>query len=290
MDYTYTVKQKTIKCSISDTHILIPFGDIHRDTKSCDVERWLWFLQCAEKTMKENRSTHFVCMGDVHDFASISEVKKIKSANLHDDTYDNFDLGAQEKNRKICEEMKFMRGRMLGFVEGNHNWMMQDGKSANEDLAERMGTESLGWLCHYSVRFDFNDESKKSQTIHMVLCHGKAGGTTEGASLNQLDQLRRIFPAADIYIMGHDHQRLAKPASVIIPVQDRRGGFMMKQKRQFLIRSGSFKKGYGEGTHSYEISRLLRPSDLGAVMISLQFHRSQKDDEDRIITDLKVTI
>lgn len=287
MDYTYTVKQKTIECNINDTHVIIPFGDIHRDTKSCDTDRWKWFCDGSEKIASENKNTHFVCLGDVHDFASISEVKKIRGSGLHDDTYDKFDLIAQEENRKFCEEIKFMRGKMLGFVEGNHNWIMQDGKSANEDLAERMGSESLGWLCHYSIRFKFAPH--RAQTIHMVLCHGKAGGTTEGASLNQIALLKNIFPAADLYIMGHDHQRLAKPSSVILPVENH-GIISMKQRRQFLIRSGSFKKGYGEGTHSYEISRLLRPSDLGAVLINVNFHRDYRNNEDRIITDIKVTL
>lgn len=289
MEYTYKTKQLTIECNIGDKHKIIPFGDVHRDTLGCDEERFKWFLKKSETTTIENPSTWFLSMGDTHDFGSFSEVNKIKSAALHQTTMEKFDMMAQEDNRKFCQEIGFMRGKMLGFIEGNHGWIMSDGKTANEDLAERMGSESLGWLCHYTLNFSFIDRGspnkRQTQNVYIVACHGKSGGKTAGNSVNQVDWLRNIFPAADIYIMAHDHERWVRPVNVLMPVIAR-GGVKLKQKRQLLCRSGSFLKGYHDGSSSYTVAGLFRPSDLGSIHIDISFHRDQRDGEDRIITDI----
>lgn len=285
MEYTYKTKQITIPCQLNDKHKIIPFGDVHRDTLGCDEDRWQWFLKKSETTTIENPSTWFLSMGDTHDFGSFSEVKKIKASALHQTTMEKFDMMAQEDNRKFCQEIGFMRGKMLGFIEGNHGWVMSDGKTANEDLAERMGSESLGWLCHYTLNFQFKDRSKGSQNVYIVACHGKAGGKTAGNSVNQVDWLRNIFPAADIYIMAHDHERWVRPVNVLMPVIAK-GGIKLKQKRQLLCRSGSFLKGYHDGSSSYTIAGLFRPSDLGSIQIDISFHRDTRNGEDRIITDI----
>ena len=289
MEYTYKTKQITIPCQLNDKHKLIPFGDVHRDTLGCDEDRWQWFLKKSETTTIENPSTWFLSMGDTHDFGSFSEVKKIKASALHQTTMEKFDMMAQEDNRKFCQEIGFMRGKMLGFIEGNHGWVMSDGKTANEDLAERMGSESLGWLCHYTLNFVFKDRGGSgkytTQNVYIVACHGKAGGKTAGNSVNQVDWMRNIFPAADIYIMAHDHERWVRPVNVLMPVIAK-GGIKLKQKRQLLCRSGSFLKGYHDGASSYTVAGLFRPSDLGSIQIDISFHRDQRDGEDRIITDI----
>jgi hypothetical protein len=288
MEYTYKVVQKTIKTKMNQQHFIIPFGDVHRDTKGCDEDRWHWFLKNAKETADANPSTWFVCMGDTHDFASYSEVHKIKSSALHETTMAKFDEMAQKDNRDFCKEISFMRGKLLGFVEGNHNWTMSDGKTANEDLAERMGSESLGWLCHYTLNFEFNNNAHYN--IHMILNHGKsAGGKTAGNSVNQVDWLRNIFPAGHVYIQGHDHERWARPVSVLMPVSCT-GGTKIKQLRQYLCRSGSFLKGYHDGCASYTVRGLFRPSDLGSIQLIISFHRDQRNGEDRIIPDIKAIV
>lgn len=107
--------------------------------------------------------------------------------------------------------------------------------------------------------------------------------------INQVDDMKQIFPVADLYIMGHDHQRAARPVSVLVPMYDHNGSIYIKQMRQFLCRSGSFKKAYVPDTSSYEVGRLLRPADLGALQIEIGFH-GDKTETDRVITDLKAIV
>lgn len=291
MEFLYTIKSKRIiveSLVTTQTNIYF-FGDVHRDTKSCDESRWQWFL----KEAKHDKNAYFFGLGDYNDFASISEGKKLISAALHETTMEKFDQIAEVDNSRFAEETSFMQGHCLGLISGNHGWKFANGKTGDEDLAERLKTESLGYLCHYTLTFSERSETMdtgKNASVHFVLCHGKAGGKTAGITITQVDDLRRIFPIADIYVMGHDHQRGALPQSVLIPSLKKDGTYTIKQKRQFLCRSGAFKRAYVEDNSSYEVGRLLKPSDLGALKLTITFHRDKSNDRDVVITDIQAVI
>lgn len=283
METIYTNHRKEIKMGFNEPINLWFFGDMHYDSPTCDRERLRWFLESAKKDIEER--TYFFGMGDYGDLASTSERKAIRSidAKLHDDTKLALDLLVEKQNREIAQELMFMKGRLLGLIDGNHNWEFQNGKNATEDLCERLDALYLGWLCYFELAVLL--DNSKHTCIDFVLCHGKAGGKTAGITINQVDDMRRIFPAADVYVQGHDHQRYAVPADVLIKKEG-----TIKQHRQFLCRSGSFKKGYMPGQGGYEVGRLLKPADLGALKLVIGFHRDRRDDKDRIITDISAII
>lgn len=292
MDTVFKVHKVDIDYIWGQPIYLIPFGDVHRDTPSCDVDRWKWFLDGCKKYPKDR--TYYLGMGDFNDFASSKEQKALSHADIHDQTRDKFDDIVKRDNRKFAEEIGFMRGQILGLLDGNHNWVFRDGTTATQDLCDRVGSTYLGWLSHLTIDLKIHNSNGKAKgkdhdvaiRLFIVLCHGKAGGKLMGTSINQVDDLTRIFPTADIYLMGHDHQRLAVPKSILVP--STRGGDL-KQKRQFLARSGSFKKGYCEGVSGYEVGRLLRPSDLGAIVFEISVHRDVKE-TDRLVLDIKAII
>lgn len=270
-DYLFTYKERKIKLTnINDYFNIWFWGDVHRDAEACDVDRWKWFLKKA-KSHELDRS-YFLGMGDYHDFASASERKSLIKSGLHETTMQKLDYVVQRDMRKFAQEISFMRGKLLGLIEGNHTWVFMDGKYAIEDLAERLNTEYCGWLSYISLRVGVN---RSNIMVDIVACHGKAGGKLMGTSINQVDDLTRIFPMADIYVMGHNHQRGALPKSILYNpgVKKSTTGSPIKQKRQFLVRSGAFLKSYTPGTGGYVHKALYQPSDLGAVMLKVGFHR-----------------
>ncbi len=270
--------------SIDDYYDIYFFGDIHRFAKSCDVGRWKWFLERTKKAVEARPDrTLFIGMGDYDDFASTREKQEL--AKMHETTIESLEEMTEKRTRLLSMEMKHMKGRTVGLVEGNHHWLYANGTTTTMELAGRLEALYFGWLCHHTMMFDYGS---KSMAVHFVLCHGKAGGKRAGASINQVEDMKSIFPAADVYCQAHNHQREAKPVSVLLPMQGRKGT-SIKQKRQFLCRSGSFKKAYESNTAGYEISRLLMPSDLGAIKLRVGFHRDQKDG-DRMITDITAEI
>ena len=256
---------------------------MHRDAVSCDVKRWKWFLDKAAKDDPDR--TYYMGLGDYHDLASAREQVHLNRNALHETTMESLDELVEKNNRKFAEEIKQMRGKLIGMIDGNHNWKFPNGVTASEDLANRMGAPHLGWLSHITLTFKFSG-GKKTQNVYIVACHGRAGGKRIGTSINQVEDMKTIFPLADIYIMGHNHDRGAWPMDIFYPTK----GGDIKQKRQFLCRSGSFKKAYEEGKSSYEVGRLLRPADLGALKLNISFHRDLSDGKDRIITDIEAII
>jgi len=286
---TFRVLNKKIELqSLNDKISIYFFGDIHRFAKSCDVDRWKWFLKNAkEHVERDPDNVYFVGLGDYDDFASTREKKEM--VRLHETTIESFDEMNEKRTRVLGMEMSFMRGRTLGLIEGNHHWVYVNGGTTTMDLASRLETEYLGWLCHYTLDFRFKDLANRTASVHMVLCHGKAGGKTPGVTINQVGDLRIIFPVAEIFCMGHDHQRGAWPQNILMPVRAQNGNTKIKQLRQFLCRSGSFKKAYEDNTAGYEIGRLLKPADLGAIRLDIGFHRDRKDG-DMIIKDITAHI
>ena len=287
METVFKNVHRRIQLKSTDTINLWLWGDVHYDLDSCDRDRFKWFLQRAAKDDPE--LTYYMGLGDYHDFASTKEQATLKKTNLHKQTIERFDMQVQRENRQFANMIKQMRGKLLGLIHGNHGWSFLDGTNSTDDLASRMGTDALGWLCHYTIAFDFPDRNS-SAVIYIVACHGKAGGKTHGITINQVADLKTIFPIADIYVMGHDHQRAAHPCSVIIPSYNTADSTMLKQKRQFLCRSGSFKKAYQEGQDCYEVGALYKPSDLGALKLRISFHRDRNKSHDRFITDIEAII
>jgi len=285
METIYTVVSKEIQLKSFNDYIDLWFwGDVHRDAKSCDVERWKKFLKKSNSGDPEK--TWYMGLGDYHDFASDREQRKLmkEGYGLHETTVENIHEMVEKRNRAFAKEIKQMNGRLLGLIDGNHNWSFANGVTASEDLANRMGCEHLGWLCHFTIRFSIGT---KQYSYDIVACHGKGGGKRAGASVNQVEDLTTIFPLADLYIMGHDHKLWAYPKDVLYRPNTFRH---IKQKTQYLCRSGSFKKAYMPDKSGYEVGRLLKPATLGALKVRISLSRDRTEGKDIITPVTEATV
>ena len=287
METIYRVVEKTITLDSFDDYIYLwLWGDVHRDAKSCDVDRWKLFLTKARKDDPEK--TWYIGLGDYHDFASDREQKKLLKEGyaLHETTLDTIHELVEKRNRAFASEIKQMNGRLLGLLDGNHNWTFPNGVTASEDLANRMGCDHLGWICYFTIRIKIKN-SNKAHNVDIVACHGRGGGKRAGASVNQVEDLKGIFPLADIYVMGHDHQLWVRPQDVLYKPHGFKG---IKQKTQYLCRSGSFKKAYMPDKATYEVSGLFKPATLGALKLRLGITRVQINGKDKLRPDIEATI
>ena len=257
------------------------FGDMHFGTSSFDEDRFDYFLKKA----KESENPYYLGAGDYSDFASMSENKKIKNADLHDTTEERLDNMAINDNILIARKCEQMRGRLIGLIGGNHQFTLSSGKMSDVDLSERLNTQYLGWLSIISLRFP--NGKGDFMTLKMFGCHGKGGGKLMGSSINAIDDMTRVINNADVYFMGHDHQRSATPKTVLQIVET--NGLTLKQKRQYLVRTGSFQKSYERDKSGFAQGHLMRPDDLGAVRLNISTHRNRKD-EDRVILDIEAII
>jgi hypothetical protein len=276
MDTTFKVTRHEINAKLGHPVNLHFWGDVHFEADACNKDKFIRFVQ---RTAKIPNSL-FVGMGDYHDFASAKEQAKLHNSELHDQTYELFDSWAQTHNRKFAEILSPMRGKLIGLLGGNHTWKLQNGYYADEDLAQRMDTKYLGWLSVIVLNFK---TSRCTRSLKIVACHGRGGGKLVGSSINGVDDLRKIFPSADVFVMGHDHQRGAWPA-VSLDIETHSPNPFVKAHEQWLVRSGSFLKSYEDGRSQYTTKGLYRPSSLGAVSLSVTIdrHREQKQGREEI--------
>ena len=265
MDFEY--REKYIKVpitSIIDDVRIIPFGDVHKDSALHNESAWKYFLADQKKKMTSN--TFFIGMGDYNDFASESEQEYLnKGTKLHQDTKEMFSLTVEENIRKFCDDISFMKGRILGMLDGNHNWTFSNGETATQNMCNRLNTECFGWICYLHLVFNV---SGKLYAVDMVLCHGKAGGKTAGVTFNQVDELRKVFPSASVYVMNHDHSTGAKKEQVLVWNTHKN---RIEDLTQHLCRGGCFLLTYKDGSRSYGIRRLYKPSVIGAIEINIKF-------------------
>lgn len=293
-DNVFTTGYSVISVTPNHTFRIYPLGDQHCASKNHDEERYKETLS----ELRKDPDGYFVMLGDEHDLASFGERKAIRAANLHESTLHDLDQRALQKCRDFVEMHKWMGDRLLFMIQGNHYWTfssssksdgIEPGMSSTQWIANQLGTRWAGWLTYHriSVRRPGWKNAGKQMTVDIVASHGKAGGKLVGTAYNQVSELRGIFPGADIYLMGHDHKRGAVPDSTLhVPHSGHGCGLIVKQRRQWMVRTGSFLKGYVPNEAGYIVGRLLRPAELGNVKLDVKVARVRKDGADCISADV----
>lgn len=217
-DAVFVCETTTIKIpTICSEWSLVPIGDIHYGTSKCDVDRFKDALHYC-KNLRKKRVVKYVYMGDELDIASASERKVLLNSDLHDATYEQIDHAVIARGEELLKLLAFTIGDNLGMVEGNHKWVFQNdypehdvhkGETSTRWLARRLGTAWLGFLTYLRVSVVGEKSPGNDQyTYDIVACHGKGGGKLVGTSINQVDDIRKIFPVADAYCLPEQAELL----------------------------------------------------------------------------------
>jgi len=241
---------------------LRPFSDVHRDSPACDVDRWKAWLSQAKAHVN---NSIFLGLGDYNDLASTSERIILGTRALHESTKQTLEDIYDQHIERFAKEIDFMKGRLIGLVNGNHYAEFSDGTNSDMRLARLMKTTFLGVAAFIRLYFHYYNSR-----IHLdIFCHhGKGAARMVGGSLNRVQQMGEIAEA-DIYLMGHDHK---KPAAFVPKLRlehSSRSGLMLKHRKQLIARTGSFLKAWEPETPSYVVDACMGPSDLGVTTIEL---------------------
>lgn len=237
---------------------IIFFGDVHRDSPSHCMAAWGNFLNHA----RAQKDALFVGMGDYLDSYSTSERLALSDDKIHDSSKANLAKLAQEQVEKLAKELAFMKGRLIGLIGGNHYFQFQDGTNSDQRLCRELDCKFLGVAAF--VRLYINIYGRQ-HALDFFLHHGTSGGKSKGASINSVDKLREIA-IADIYAMGHNHDKGVVPAyPKLYLAHNSRSGLEIKDRQSWLIRSGSFLKAYEPGRVSYNVDAARGPCALGHV-------------------------
>lgn len=267
VDGVFTIRHLDVKLeSTTKPVVLIPVGDVHWDSEACDRKLFLEAVQSWKSRIRRGENLRFIGVGDFFDFASTKERKAFAKADLHDSTRDTFDKLRRMQVLEFCKILRFTEGRWLGFLDGNHRWQTQQGETCAQLLCKELGGDYLGTFSHFTLRLS---RGGRRASCQIVAAHGKCGGKLVGTSINSVADLKQILPSADIYLMGHSHDRGCWPTVILDVRQGGNGSSVLTSQRQWLCRTGSFLRSYQPGVSSYPVSRLLKPVDLGTIELQI---------------------
>lgn len=248
---------------------LYPWGDLHRYTAHCATDKWFEFL----KRVKDEKNNHYLGMGDYDDMLSASERKVINSFDIHTTTGKDLEKLFKTRIDDLYKEIEFMKGNLIGLVEGNHFADLSSGITTTQRLCDKLECKYLGASSIIRLRFIKSNETKCRSSLDMFVHHGRGASRTAGGSLNSVEQMCRVAEA-DIYLMGHDHQ---KTVTFINRLKLTHGIPTFTNRKILLGRTGSFLKGYVEDKPSYVVDALYSPTDLGTLKIELIPKRNNDD-------------
>ncbi len=251
---------------------LVFFGDVHRDSPLHAKDKWQEFLKYARGL----KNAWFIGMGDYLDSTSTSERECLGASHYHETLKTDLAQIAAAKVSLMEKELSFMKGRLVGLLNGNHYYQFESGINSDQKLCEKLGCKFLGVSSFVRLTFV---SAGKTANFDLWLHHGAGGARLPGGSINRVDQMREAADA-DAYAMGHDHKRSVVPANPRLHLEhSSRSGLILRQKQQWLMRTGSFLKAYEDGEVSYNADAARGPCSLGHVELEVTYQNTTSGTE-----------
>ena len=258
----------TIPAKYNQQIRLVFWGDVHRDSPNHAGGRWQGFLDYCRPL----KDTYYFGMGDYVDSGSTSERECIHSIlkRLHEGTKIDLSTLAEAKVGLLEEELGFMRGHLIGLLNGNHYYEWEDGTNTDQRLCAALNTgQPEGRRCKYLgvsafVRLTFDIYGRR-HALDIWAHHGKGASRFTGTSIKRVEEMEE-YAIADIYCMGHDHKRAGVPGMPKLYLKNTsKGGLKICEKQPYVIRSGSFLASYEDGKPNYNVDAGRGPCSLGHV-------------------------
>jgi hypothetical protein len=252
-----------------DVFHLIPFGDVHVDSPHHAADR---FQEDCDK-WKKIKNALFLGMGDYTDFLSTSERIQIRTGQgVHESTEHKLEKAARKDITNLGKSLAFMRGKVIGCLNGNHFYQFKDGTTGDHMLANELDTTFLGVAAFIRVVFEFPGNAGRSSSIDIFAHHG-AGGA-QMASIAKMAG----WVDADIVLQGHTHGRGVLPLDPIIRLSRNQCGAMhVVEKQRWIGRTGSYLMAYVDGDSSYNVDAGRGPCSLGHIQFELTPRRHSSD-------------
>jgi predicted phosphodiesterase len=247
------------------------FGDVHRDSPNHADTKWQEDLDY----FRSRKDAYFLGMGDYLDSTSTTERECLGhiSKQMHDTFRKDIQALQQAKIDMMADELIFMKGRLIGLINGNHYFEFQSGMNSDQKLADALNCKYLG-VCAL-IRIYFNMANRKC-ALDIFAHHGLGAARLVGGSINRVAQMFEGVEA-DVAVMGHDHKRVAAPTTPRLFLEhDSRDGLKLRRRETWAVRSGSYLASYRDGESNYNVDACRPASSLGHVEMLVKFTRGGK--------------
>jgi hypothetical protein len=249
------------------TFYLVPLGDIHFGHPNCDVD----LVEGTVDFIGETHNCLWLGMGDYADAISPKDWRfRLDSIDLEYSSPD-------KQYRWIRELFAPIAEKCIGLLDGNHDLKHWKEHAHNyvDSLAYDLKIPYLTIDSYIRLIFrrrPLNSNATGSQTVNIYAHHGWTGARTPGGRINRILDLANIFPGLDLYLQGHVHQRGEIPPQTQLFVD---GNMNLKHQEQNFVFTGSYLKGYVDGSSSYVEEKTLLPAALGSPLIQIDIDKSR---------------
>lgn len=273
----YIEKHITWKADSKNPIVIMPIGDAQVGVEAADVNRLRRHIGWGINT----QSAMFLGMGDYVDMASPSNRKTLRAAGLYDTVTEALEAKANNDIELFLDAVKGSESRWLGLLQGHHYMEMADGTTSDIHISNRLHAPFLGDSALVRLIFDKSKDADGMPIKADIWCHhGRGGGSAVAAPINLLEKVARGFDA-DIYLMGHQHKKIAAP---IDELYYSRSGRLLHHTK-LLACTGSFLRGYldkseseGRAGGTYVEKGMLTPVSLGGIVLRLGIIKEEYGD------------
>ena len=223
-------------------------GDVHRGNEFFDEKLWNWYYEGSTGHIgfKSEKNTYVICIGDLMETAMKDSLGVQDQSEWIEDQY----LWTKEWLTPIKKDK-----RLIGLIEGNHekrasrNWLRTTRLLAKElKVPYAQGVMVINLILK---------KGDKERRYKICACHGYGMSRTKGGKMNSIMRMRDIVADADVYVMGHLHDKIAMIVPIFI-----NGGV----KERLFGMTGAYLK-YG----GYSEEKLYSPPARGSLKLKFHF-------------------
>jgi hypothetical protein len=242
-----------------DTFILVPLGDTHIGNKGCDVGR----LRDMIGWIRKQVNCFVIMMGDYCDCINYTD-PRFDPKTIEDKYLMDLSNCVAMQTEDFINIIRPIADKIVGFHRGNHEETIRS--RFHWDMMHELWKEFHKPILNDAAitRFRFIRSNQDVRCFDVFSQHGHVGGMKGGNKVNRLEDLLG-YADADIFLIGHAHIKVAEIKTQLY--LDR--SCKICHRKKILGVTGSFLRGYTEGSASYVEKCMLPPTDLGVLKITL---------------------
>lgn len=148
---------------------------------------------------------------------------------------------------RVCETLEPIKDKCLGLIAGNHEKTIQDRfhRGLVAELAVQLGKPQLylgdrGWMV---VRFKYGT---RETSLRLYVFHGWSAGRLKGRKALQAERDLGAW-AADVFLLGHDHQPYAD-IWFTESIEGSKRGYQIRHSPRAVLNGGSWSYGQSPPT------------------------------------------
>lgn len=245
-------------------------GDDHFNSHNFARSKWEQDNNDLTELAKKE-PTYFIKMGDVFESMSTSERRSYVGSDFHQSTKSRWENEYAKEIKTYVKQTKYLVGRTIAVFGGNHFFTFSDGTTSDMALASMLKAPFIG--CSGYIILNLKIDKHHSHILKIFCYHGKGSGKRASSSLIAPEDALSYFRDADIVAMGHDHQAAAMHVSALECSNGMGGHWKIKDVDRIICRTGSYLRSYVPQVPSYAVDKMMRPSTLGYVRISVTVKR-----------------